>query len=116
MMNNQPAENDGGHGGQGELTRGELVLVARAIRNDWPISNDVRAKLVSQMVWLMDNSDERYQVAAAKVLVAADAINARRESTDVSAEKPAAATTINIDNRSVIITPKRIRIPSNGRE
>lgn len=77
--------------------KGNMALVRRAIREDWPIPPELRAKLVAQMGKVLEKSeDERNQVAAAKVLVAADAINAKREGADAAAEKGDSGTQVNV--------------------
>ena len=88
--------------GDGALHPGKynMALVRRAIREDWPIPADVRKKLVDQMaavvtseiivVYTDDGEDReeaidsaiRNKIAAAKVLVAADMVNAKREAMD----------------------------------
>jgi len=75
-------------GGQGEVlaslearaNKADLTLIRRAISERWPIAPKDRELLVARMVLLLDASDDpRMHVAAAKVLVAADSVNARRE-------------------------------------
>lgn len=88
--------------GDGALRPGKynMALVRRAIREDWPIPNDLRKALVEQMgavltseirvVYAQDEDEReeiidsavRNKIAAAKVLVAADAVNAKREAMD----------------------------------
>lgn len=88
--------------GDGALRPGKynMALVRRAIREDWPIPSDLRKALVEQMgavltsqievVYAMDSEDReeivdsavRNKIAAAKVLIAADAVNAKREAMD----------------------------------
>jgi hypothetical protein len=88
--------------GDGALRPGKynMALVRRAIREDWPIPNDLRRALVEQMgavltsqievVYAMDEEDReevidsavRNKIAAAKVLIAADSVNAKREAMD----------------------------------
>ena len=65
-----------------------IVLVRRAIRNDWPLTDAMRQLVVNQMALVVGRSeDNRAKVAAAKVLVAADSINAKREADDLRAEQ-----------------------------
>lgn len=82
-------ENPSGVLGDGALLAGKhnMVLIRRAIREDWPIPPDLRVLLVRQMGRVMKhNPDARNKIAAAKVLVAADAVNQRREAMDQADE------------------------------
>lgn len=75
--------------GDGALHPGKynMALVRRAIRNDYPISPEIRKALVEQMHLVMECSDDqRNQIGAAKVLIFADAINAKREAMDQADE------------------------------
>lgn len=76
----------------------DMRLLRRAIREDWPITPEIRRLIVNQMALTAGRSeDERNRIAAAKVLVAADSINARREATDMQAEKmPPSPVTVNV--------------------
>lgn len=76
-------------GGEGErVSRTNVNMIRRAIRNDWPITPELREKVVTQMARIVDNGDyDRDRIAASKVLMAADSINAKRESMDLAAEK-----------------------------
>lgn len=68
--------------------KGNMALVRRALREDWPISPELRRKLVDQMGMIVESPESpRDCIAAAKVLVAADSLNAKREATDLAAEK-----------------------------
>lgn len=61
----------------------DMRLLRRAIKEGWPISPEIRQLVVSQMALVVGRSEEeRSKVAAARVLVAADAINAKREAMD----------------------------------
>lgn len=71
--------------GDGELHPGKynMALVRRAIKNNWPLSPEIRQLVVSQMALVVGKSeDERNKIGAAKVLVAADNVNAKREESD----------------------------------
>lgn len=72
-------------GGQGAdlPSRGELVLAGRAIRQRWPITDNLRELLTMQMEQVLLVSDhERNRIAAAKVLLEADKINMEQEKRD----------------------------------
>jgi hypothetical protein len=82
-------ENSAGVLGDGALHAGKynMALARRAIREDWPIPSDLRAMLIRQMGRIVKgNPDARNKIAAAKVLVAADAVNQRREAMDQADE------------------------------
>ena len=64
------------------LRRSDMQLVARAIRNRWPVSGKMRRRAVTKMDELLDSGSEETAVAAAKVLLAADALNVRLEESD----------------------------------
>lgn len=93
--------------------RGNMKLIERAIREDWPISKNVRHKLTYQMSVILGGDNERNQVAAARVLIAADNVNAKREAVDVSYEKTPSAINVNVLNNAD--GPIQIYLPSNDR-
>jgi hypothetical protein len=49
------------------------------VRERWPIDDDKRSKLVDILMAIAETGEGRNRVAAARVLVAADAVNVRRE-------------------------------------
>jgi len=90
-LDDHPAGVAGGLGGLpivDERTPGQdLRLIRRAVRNDWPISAELRARVMGAMDGIIaDCPDPRSQVAAARVLIAADSINAKREQMDQAEE------------------------------
>ncbi len=60
-------------------------VLARAIRERWPISNDLRERAVATAMVLLDSLDYRARTAALRFLVNADNVNAKRERTDSQA-------------------------------
>ena len=104
-------ENGDSLGGQGGcVTRSELVMTRRAIRSDWPIPADARGQIVCEMVRIISGSaSDRERIGAARVLIAADSVNARREALDLQAELQTPPVK-NAAERRVLI------LPSNGRE
>lgn len=87
--NPQQAPNTQGVLGDGALQAGKynMAIARRAIRNDWPISEEVRKLVADQMASIIGNGrTERDRIAAAKVLVAADSVNQRREAMDQADE------------------------------
>jgi hypothetical protein len=70
---------DGPRGG----IRTRLVDFERALRNDWPISKDVRDAAIAALKDIVANAkSQRTKIRAVSVLIQADALNARRESND----------------------------------
>ena len=58
----------------------EMVIERKAVANDWIISKKRKATLISEMYRTIENGDAaRDQIAAARVVVAADSINVARE-------------------------------------
>ena len=87
-----------------------MLLTRRAIRSDWPIPAGARGQIVSEMVRLVfGGASDRVRIGAAKVLIAADAVNVRRESLDLQLERQKPSVT-DPEQRRVLI------FPSNGRE
>lgn len=83
---NEPAA--GGQGGgvsdalrDGHHARETAAMVERAIREGWPVSDDVRKKVVEEMAKLLRSRVARHKLSAAKVLIQADSVNAKREDT-----------------------------------
>ena len=66
---------DGSH----HAGKGNMALVRRAIRHNWPVSAAIKQKIVDQMETIATAGEsERDRIAAAKVLVAADGKNLDR--------------------------------------
>lgn len=72
-------------------------MVNRAIREDWPIAPGVRSMAMTQMALVVGDKvtgadgkpvevPVNAKIAAARVLVAADSVNARREALDLAAQ------------------------------
>lgn len=88
--NGEPEEPDEECGGRGNCVdrdphriRGNIALIRRAIREDYPIDAETRASLVREMRNIMEtNEDERARIGAAATIIAADNVNAKREAMD----------------------------------
>lgn len=68
--------------GDGALHPGKynMALVRSAIRKGYPIPDELKKKLIDQMdLVLGDAEDARDKIGAAKVIIAADMVNVRRE-------------------------------------
>lgn len=63
-------------------------LIERAIRNGWPITDEMRAAVVKRMGGIVKNNStkRRDAIMASKVLIHADSLNAKREATDTERE------------------------------
>ena len=95
---------------QNELSKTDLILTRRAIRNDWQMSAAARGKIVSEMIRIVSSSaSDRERIGAAKVLIAADAVNVKRESLDLQAERKNPPEQNGESHRVLIL-------PANGRE
>lgn len=68
--------------GVGEVVEIETVadirLAGRAINEDWPVTQELRGSLIQQMQDILTAGDPELCIAAAKVLLAADALNAKK--------------------------------------
>lgn len=82
------AETDRGQGTdlfqqEGHL-KGDARMARRALLKGWPITDEMRQLIVLKMVQVVGKSDKaREQVAAARVLISADEVNARREGFEI---------------------------------
>jgi hypothetical protein len=108
-MPDEPLQNgQNGHfkpycpGGPGEVVSiSDMALAARAERERWPLTPETRRTIHDKMLAIVQGEgSERARVAAAKVLVAADAINTRREG--LASGKPESQSTTNISNTLII--------------
>lgn len=72
-------------GGQGAIaTRGDLRMAAVALRDKrYNVSPLLRQKLVDKAEKILDSNDERMVLAAAKVILAADALDVKRDETEL---------------------------------
>lgn len=63
--------------------RSDLNMLARAIKNRWPIDDEKRLRLVEVAFQIADGDyPPQLKIAAAKVMAQFDSINARREEND----------------------------------
>jgi hypothetical protein len=103
--NKNPPDDDGekppeskGVLGDGALHPGKynMRLIGRAIREGWKISQKRKAMIVSQMAAVVERSEEeRNQIGAARVLVAADGVNVKREALEQASDNPS-TTQVNV--------------------
>lgn len=64
----------------------DMRLFRRAMRNGWPIPDELRAKAMQRLDTMLDSKDERCVIQAIKTLVTADAVNQRRERDEQDAQ------------------------------
>jgi hypothetical protein len=84
--------------GQGEVSRSDMDYVEKALRKQWPIEPEIRALVIMQAEKIICNPDmsDRWRILAMKVLLAADALNIRREALAMrSTESPRSVTIVN---------------------
>jgi ribosomal protein S7 len=71
-----------------KTSRSDMQLIERAIKNGWPISPLVRQAIMAKMTNVaVAGESERSQIAAARVLIAADRNNIQRESLQMKEEQ-----------------------------
>ena len=94
-----PGDESQGVLGDGALHagKGNMALVRRAVRNRWPVGSKLKRAVVRQMAKIATSGEvsERDRIAASKVLVAADALNARREQAEAP-QPPGGGVTVNV--------------------
>jgi hypothetical protein len=74
-------ESQGGWGNGYPVTRSDLAMARRAIREDWPAPAAVRAAVISDIcvVALSDDASLRVQISAVRTVVDAEAVNQRAD-------------------------------------
>jgi hypothetical protein len=83
--------------GDGDLHPGKanMRLIRRAIKNGWNVPEEYKAAVVEQMAKVATESDdERNRIAASKVLVAADSVDARFQQASDKPDHP--STVVNV--------------------
>jgi len=72
-------------GGRGddltEGSNGDLVLARIGARKGWPVSNEVREKVLATAIALLDHPDAHKRLLACRAIILADSLNVRREAT-----------------------------------
>jgi hypothetical protein len=59
---------------------GTMALYERAIKNEWPFTDEMRQKIIDEAMRIVESSDKTvHKIAAMKVLAAFDTINQKRE-------------------------------------
>lgn len=89
-------------------TRSDRMMMRRAIKERWPISEDMRTLIINKMALIVGRSEnERNQISAAQVLVSADKINVTEQEAE---PQPGVNVTVNqyaaeggtIDNKAAV--------------
>lgn len=91
MLESSQVEQGSGVGDARE-TRQDLVLSARAVRRKWPVTRAKREEIIDRAMGLVASAEGRLAVSAMRVVLAADELNAKRESSQVEANRPGALT------------------------
>lgn len=66
----------------------DLRLIRRAILNGWPVTDEIRRKVMDRVEVILDQSDKpRDVINAARVAIQADSLNAKREAMELDAVK-----------------------------
>lgn len=60
-------------------TVADIKLAGRAINEDWPVSTEHRKFLIEEMISIARGGDPELSIAAAKVVLAADALNTKKQ-------------------------------------
>ena len=60
-------------------TRADSVLLQRALKSRWPISDELRGRLIDRLDGLLESGSERVSVQAAKTICQADALSMQQE-------------------------------------
>ncbi len=120
QSNHPSSVHEGGLGGipvVDDRTPGQdLRLIRRAVRNDWPITEEMRELILKRMRRVMKESpDPQVQVAAAKVVISADEVNVKRETLDVRDEHKRFPN-LHLHQHSAQTAQVVIMLPHNGRD
>lgn len=60
----------------------DIRLISRAIKEDWPVTPEIKAKVVSALVDIVDSGVPDFVVPASRVLMAGDMLNQRRRAAE----------------------------------
>lgn len=90
------------------VKRSTLGIVKEAVEQRWPVSEDVKTKVVQKLVEIIDDDREKTsnQLAACRIAVMADGVNAGREKS--TSKTPSVAVNIGIVNAPQEERVKRI--------
>ena len=108
-----------GSGGEGllfsqrdvELAK-DFHLIEASIKGGWPTTPEVRQLAIAKAIRCMNHPNPKISLLAQRIVIAADGINARRESTAAREGRPVAVVNNfgTVDNRRIVLM-----LPDNGR-
>lgn len=89
-MPDEPTNNGGEGGGPDRLTRSEMRLLERAIKQRFELTDKGRKEVPAEMEKIATGKrmSPRNKIAAARVLVAMDAVNVAQEKQDSGSDQP----------------------------
>lgn len=90
-----PGQLLGGQDGENKVSRSDMRLARRAVVNRWNISDKTRRLVVDKLSDVVRTGISREIVAAARVLVSADALNLRQQELDKP--KPSVENAVNVN-------------------
>ena len=56
----------------------DIKLAGRAINEEWPVSSEIRSEVVDKLQFISKHGSPELAIAASRVLLAADALNAKK--------------------------------------
>ena len=86
--------------GKGQFRRSDIGVIMAAITQQYPVDDDTREEVILAMRAMLDAEKPGVRVAAARAIIAADALNAAREKAAADAGRP---TTVNIFERIQVL-------------
>ena len=78
----------------------DLLIAGRAIRNEWPITSDLKQQVIDAAKKHLDSVEPKVSIAAQRVVIAADSVNQRREATVVRALKGLDESELDVTSRA----------------
>ena len=74
--------------GKGQFRRSDIGVIMAAITQQYPVDDDTREEVILAMRAMLDAEKPGVRVAAARAIIAADALNAAREKAAADAGRP----------------------------
>lgn len=78
------------------ISRSDSKMIERAVKHKWPIKNSLRRAIVEKMEAAVNEGCPKTQIAAARVIIAADKLNIHRETAAESKENSGTNINVNI--------------------
>jgi hypothetical protein len=60
-------------------TIADIRLIGRAMNEDWPVYKEQKEAIVKKLMTIVESNDPQMQIAASRALMAADALNQKRQ-------------------------------------